>query len=111
MLEKDGADRPRNGLLVGDHADKPGPSPDFAMEAFERVCRVQLGPVRAREGQTGRNIVLALVHEDCEPWPLGPELVGDLAPPEGSTARILPGKDGGGEGSSPACRHGRGGCA
>ena len=55
--------------------------------------------------------MLAPVHEDCEPWRLGPELVGDLAPPQGSTARILVGKGGGDEGGSPACRHGRGGCA
>ena len=45
------------------------------MEAFERVCRVQLGAMRGREGHIGQDVVLGLVHDGGELRRLGPELV------------------------------------
>ena len=36
-------------ILVGKDADHFGPPPDLNVEAFERIGRVQLDPVRGRE--------------------------------------------------------------
>ena len=79
-----------------------GASLDLAMEAFERVCRMQLGAVRDREGHVGENVVLGLVHEGGEFRRLGPELVGDLAPLGGGAVRILLGEGGSDEGRDDA---------
>src|SRR3954452_1983845 len=61
-------------------ADDVGAALDFAVEALERVCRVQLGPMRGREGHVGEDVGFCLVHQGCELGDLGAELVGDAAP-------------------------------
>ena len=54
-----------------------GPALDLALEALERVGRVQLRAMRGREGHVGQDIGLRLVEPAGEPRQLGPQLVGD----------------------------------
>jgi hypothetical protein len=60
-------------------ADDLGPALDLTVEPFERVLAVQLGAVLGWEGHVGENFRLGLVHQGCELWDLGAELVGDAA--------------------------------
>ena len=71
LLEQDGADEADDGGLVGEDADDLGAALDLAVEALERVGRVQLGPVRRREGHVGEHVVLGLVHQGGELGTLG----------------------------------------
>ena len=65
---------------LGEDADDLGATLDLAVEAFQRVGRVQLDAVLRREAHVGEHVGLSLVHQDGELWQLGPELVGDAAP-------------------------------
>ena len=49
LLDEDGADQAGDGVLVGEDADDVGSALDLAMEPFQLVGRVQLGPVLAGE--------------------------------------------------------------
>src|SRR5271156_608906 len=53
LLEQDGADQADNGLLIGEDADDLGAALDLAVQPFQRIGRVDLGPVvpRFREGR------------------------------------------------------------
>jgi hypothetical protein len=46
LLEEDGADQAGDGGLVWKDADDIGAALDLAVEAIDRVCRVQLGSRR-----------------------------------------------------------------
>ena len=57
-----------------------GPARDLAVEALERVGRVQLRAMRGREGHIGQDTGLRRVEQAGEPRQLRPQLVDDLAP-------------------------------
>jgi predicted thioesterase len=80
LLEQDRSDEANDGVLIGEDADHLGPPLDLAVEALDRVGRVQLGPMLEREAHVGKYIGLGLVQKGCELWQLGAELVGDLPP-------------------------------
>jgi len=58
LLEQDCADEPDDGVLIGEDADDLGALLDLAIDAFERVGRVQLGAVCGREGHAGEDVGL-----------------------------------------------------
>ena len=80
LLEQDGADEAGDRLLVREDADDFGSALDLAVEAFQRVGAVDLGPVVLGEAHEGQHIGLGLIHQGGELRDLGPELVGDPAP-------------------------------
>ncbi len=49
LLEQDRADEADDGVIIGEDADDLGPALDFAVEALDRVGRVQLGAVLLRK--------------------------------------------------------------
>ncbi len=85
--------------LVREDADDVGAALDLAVDAFERVGRVELGPVSGREGHVGQDVGFGGVHQGGELWHLGPELVGDATPLRlgglGVNAGVIPGQHGG----------------
>jgi hypothetical protein len=44
LFEEDSTNEPDDGLVIGEDADDLGAALDLAVEALERVGRVQLGP-------------------------------------------------------------------
>ena len=60
------ADEPCDCVFVGEDADDVGASFDLAVEAFERVGRMQLLAVLPEEAHVGEDVVLGLVHEGGE---------------------------------------------
>ena len=66
--------------LGGEDTDHLGAPLDLAVEAFDRVGRVQLGPMLGRERHVGEHIGLGLVEEAGKLGQLGPELICDLPP-------------------------------
>src|SRR3954469_5510860 len=82
--------------------DDVGATLDLAVEALERVCRGQLGPVCGREGHVGEDVGFCLVHQGCELGDFGPELVGDAAPLRLGGLGIVLGEGGGDEGRDDA---------
>src|SRR3954471_5480424 len=102
LFEQDCADEPGDGGFVGEDADDVGAALDLAVEALERVGRVQLGPVDGGEGHVGEDVGLSLVHQGCELGDLGPELVGDAAPLRLGGLGIVLGEGGGDEGRDDA---------
>lgn len=63
LLERDRAGEADEGVIIGEDADDPGPALDFAVEALDRVGRVQLDEVLLREGHVGENGSLGIIHE------------------------------------------------
>ena len=53
---------------------------DFAVQAFDRVGRVQLCPVFLGEGHVSQHVVLGVIHQRGEFGHLGPDLIGDCPP-------------------------------
>ena len=102
MFEQDRAYEANDGLLVGEDADHLGPPLDLAVEALDRVGRVQLGSMLRREGHVGEHIDLGLVEEAGKLGQLGAELVGNLPPLRSCGLGILLGKRGGNEGGDDA---------
>jgi hypothetical protein len=53
LVEQDGADQAGNGLFIGKDADHLGAALDLTVKPFQRIGRVDLGPVvpRFREGR------------------------------------------------------------
>ena len=88
--------------LVGEDADDLGAALDLAVEALDRVGRVQLGPVLLREAHVGEHVGLGLVHQRGELRDLGAELVGDLAPLGPGGVGVVLGEGGGDEGGDDA---------
>lgn len=80
LFEQDRADQADDGILVGEDADHFGPPFDLAVEAFDRVGGVQLGPVLRGERHVDEHVGLGLVEESGKLGQLGTELIGDLAP-------------------------------
>jgi hypothetical protein len=80
LLEQQGADEADEGGLVGEDADDFAVPLDFAVEAFERVCAVDLDPVLGGKAHVGQDVGLGIVHQRRESADPGPDLVGDLAP-------------------------------
>lgn len=74
------ADEAKGGVLVGEDADYFGAPIDLAVEALDRVGRVQVGPMLRLEGHLSEHIGLGLVEEAGKLEQLGPELIGDLTP-------------------------------
>ena len=70
----------QGGVLIGKDVDHFGSPLDLAIDAFERVGRVQLGPVRGREAHIGQHVGLGLIQEDREVGQFGAPLVGDAPP-------------------------------
>lgn len=54
-----------------------GAALDLAIEALDRVRRVDLHPVLLREGHIGQHVCLCLVHKSSDLWNIGSELVRD----------------------------------
>src|SRR3954447_23777098 len=69
LLEQDRADQPSDAGLVRKDADDIGLPFDFLVQAFQRVCGMQLGPVLSWESHVGEHVVLAVVHQRGEPPP------------------------------------------
>ena len=61
-------------------ADDVGAALDLAVEALQRVRRVQLGSMRGREGDVGKDIVLGVIDQGGELRQLWAEVIGDAAP-------------------------------
>ena len=45
LLEQDGADQAGDGVLIGEDADNFGAALDLTVQPFQRIGRVDLGPV------------------------------------------------------------------
>lgn len=60
----------------------------FLVEPFQRVHRVQLGPVLDGKRHVGEDVMLAGVHERGERWLARPELLVDMAPSLGRRVSI-----------------------
>jgi hypothetical protein len=80
LLEQDGAHQAGDGVLVGEDADHFGSPLDLAVEAFERIGRVQFGPMRSGEAHVGQHVGLGLIEEDRELGQFGAQLIGDAPP-------------------------------
>ena len=80
LFKEDRADQAGDGGFVREDADDLGAPFDFAVQAFDGICGVELGPVRRRKGHIGENIGLGVIHEGGELGQFGPQLIGDLAP-------------------------------
>ena len=115
LLEQDRPDQTDDGVLVGEDADDIGAPLDLAVEALDRVGRVQLGAVLRRKAHIGEHVGLGFIHEDGKLGQFGPELVGNLAPLSPGGFGIVLGKSGGNEGGDDApaalAGHGPGRCA
>jgi len=66
--------------LVWKDADHVAAALDLAVEAFERVGAVQLGPVLGRKPHGGQHVRLGVVHQPGQLRHPGAGLIGDLAP-------------------------------
>jgi hypothetical protein len=80
LFEQDRAYEANDRVFVGEDADHLGAPLDLAVETFDRVSRVQFGPMLWWECHVGEHIGLGLVEEAGKLGQLGAELVGDLAP-------------------------------
>jgi hypothetical protein len=66
LFEQDRADQADDGIFIGEDADHLGSPLDLAVEALNRVDRVQLGSMLGREGHIGEHIGLGLIQEASE---------------------------------------------
>jgi hypothetical protein len=73
-------DRSLNALTIREDADTVRAPPDFLVEPFERVGRVDLGPVLLREGRLGEHIFLAGIHQLGDAGEAFAKIVGNAAP-------------------------------
>src|SRR3954452_14842185 len=89
LLHQDGSDEAQDAGLVREDADHVGAALDLLVEAFERVGRMQLGPVSAWEVHEGQDIGLGLVHGGGELRPARAQLVGDLTPDLAGALAVL----------------------
>ena len=80
LFEQQRADETGYGLLVGKDADDIGASLDLAVEAFDRVCTVELGAMLLGEAHIGQDVRFGLVHDGGELGHLGADLIGNGAP-------------------------------
>ena len=110
LLEQNSADQASDGILIGEDADNVGAALDFAVEPFQRVGAVDLGPVVLGEAHKGEDIGFRLIHQCRQLCDLGPELISNLAPLEAGHFGVLLGEGGGDEGSddTPALLSGMG---
>lgn len=69
-----------DGGLVGEDSDDLRAPLDLAVQAFDRICAVQLGAVGGGEAHMGERVTLGFVHQRGEFRQLGAQLIGDLAP-------------------------------
>jgi hypothetical protein len=72
--------RGNNRRIVGEDADDLGASLDLAVEALDRIGRVQLGAMGGREAHVGEHVGLGFVHQRGELGQLRAQLIGDPAP-------------------------------
>src|SRR5205814_10206006 len=79
-LEHHGADQTRDRRVVGEDAHDVRAPLDLGVESFERVRRVDLRPMRPREGHEGEHVVLGLVHQRTELGELASKLIGHRSP-------------------------------
>lgn len=63
LFEQNSSDKPLDGGFVGEDADDICPALDLAVDAFERIGRMSLGPMSGRERHIGQDIFLRTVHE------------------------------------------------
>ncbi len=80
LLEEERSYEAGDGRLVREDADDLGAPLDLAVEAFERVGAVELGPVLGRERHVGQYVRFGLVHQNGKLRHLWAKLVGDAAP-------------------------------
>ena len=80
LLEQDRPDQAGDRGLVGEDADHLGAALDLAVDALQRIGRVDLGPVLLGEAHVGEHVLLGFIKQCGELGQLGPDLVGDLAP-------------------------------
>jgi len=71
---------PANGPKECPNADDLCAALDLAVQAFDRVGRVQLCPVFLGEGHVSQHVVLGVIHQRGEFGHLGPDLIGDCPP-------------------------------
>lgn len=86
-----------DGVIIWEDADDLGAPLNLAVEALDRVSRVQLGAVLLRESHVGQHVGLGVVHDCRQLRHLGPDLVGDGAPLYGRGLGRLLGEGGGDE--------------
>ena len=110
LEQQNSADQASDGILIGEDADNVGAALDFAVEPFQRVGAVDLGPVVLGEAHKGEDIGFRLIHQCRQLCDLGPELISNLAPLEAGHFGVLLGEGGGDEGSddTPALLSGMG---
>src|SRR5215469_3233031 len=94
LLEQDRTDETCDGLIIGEDADDIGAALDLAVQPFDRVCRVQLGPSRRRKCHIGQHVALGVVHELGEFLDSRARLVGDLPPLDPGGLGIVLGEGG-----------------
>jgi len=51
LLQENGSDEPRDGVLVGEDANDLGAAFDFAIDALQAICRINLLPMRSGDGK------------------------------------------------------------
>ena len=102
LLEKNGADEASDGVFVRKDADHIGAAFNLAVQAFEGVDGVDLGPVLLGEGHVGEDVCFGLVHELGEPADRRPQLVGHFASLGSGGIGIILGEGGGDEGRNHA---------
>ena len=80
LLEENGADQADDGVCIGKDADDIGTALDLAVLPLDRLGGMDFGAVLAWEIHIGQDVPLSGIHQGGEPWHLGAELVGDVAP-------------------------------
>ncbi|MBB4184780.1 hypothetical protein GGE07_001406 [Sinorhizobium terangae] len=80
LLEQQRADQADDGVVNREDADNFCVPLDLAVEAFDWLGPMRLGPMWLGKGPVGEDVVLGLVHDGGEPGPFRPDPVGDVAP-------------------------------
>ena len=78
-LDEQGADEPDHGDFVGEEPDDVGASLQFAVQAFNRVVRPDLGPVRGREPGLGEQVRFHGFEALGDTWRVGAQLFDNSA--------------------------------
>jgi hypothetical protein len=100
LFEQQGADEADDGIIVWEDADDFGAPLDLAVEALDRVGRVQLGAMLL--GHVGQHVGLGIIHDGGEFRHLGADLIGDGAPLGAGGFRGFLSEGGGDEGRDDA---------
>ena len=102
LFEQHGADRTRNGRVVGEDTYDFGAALDLGVEPLQRVGDVYLQPVRTGEGHGRQHFVLGAVHQRTQLGQLASQLICDRAPLRMGGLGTVLGEDGGDGGADHA---------